>query len=235
MALFPPSLWLRVIASCMASSVPIICHTTISLLPVLAVVPRGPKITGIPTCFQLFILSEFMPWRGIAGSWGASILFFNEPTYSSPYWMYLCTSQTAVQGGSLSPHPLQHVLFKMFWEAILICVRTHLTGLLICLFLIICDAEHLFMCQLHSVGLPQRNIHFNLWPIISWVVCIFDTELQELFICLGAVFLVGMCNGLYFSYPDPFPCLLFMDFIAMQMLWRLIHSGFWFVVYFSLF
>ena len=93
----------------------------------------------------------------------------------------------------------------------------HLTGL-VCLFLIICDAEHLFTSQLQSVGLPQRNIHFNLWPIISWIVCIFDTEWQELFICLGAVFLVVMCSGLYFSYPDSFPCLLFKDFIALQML-----------------
>ena len=79
------------------------------------------------------------------------------------------------------------------------------------------------------------NIHFNLWPIISWVVCIFDTELQELFICFGAAFLVGMSNGLYFSYPDRFPCLLFMDFIAMQILWRLVRSSFWFVIYFSWF
>ena len=69
-------------------------------LLVLAVVPRGPEITGIPTSFHLFILSEFMAWRGIAGSRRASILFFNEPTYYSPYWMYLCTLQTAVQGGS---------------------------------------------------------------------------------------------------------------------------------------
>ena len=76
---------------------------------VLAVVPSGPEITGIPISFQFFILSEFMAWHGIAGSWGTSILFFNEPTYYSPYWMYLCTLQTAVQGG----FPCLHILSSM--------------------------------------------------------------------------------------------------------------------------
>lgn len=59
----------------------------------------------------------------------------------------------------------------------------------------------IFSCAyLLSVGFPQRNIHFGLWPIFffSLFVCIFDTELHELFVCFGDEFLVGLFLCKYF-------------------------------------
>ena len=57
----------------------------------------------------------------------------------------------------------------------------------------------IFSCAyLLSLDFPQKNIHFNIWPIsvffffffLSWFVYIFDIELHELFARFGDELLV---------------------------------------------
>ena len=82
-----------------------------------------------------------------------------------------------------------------------------LTGLLICFSLVTSDAECLFMCL--SAGIPQRNVHFDLWHILFFLV--FNVFL--ILSCMSCLYVFKM-NSLWVSsfadissYSDGCPCL----------------------------
>ena len=94
--------------------------------------------------------SGYMPRRGIAGSSGSTMSNFLRNCQTD--FQSGCTSlQSHQQWRSvpLSPHPRQHLLSPEFLIlAILTGVRWNLRVVLICISLMIKDAEHFFRCFL---------------------------------------------------------------------------------------
>uniref|UniRef100_A0A8D0Z4F7 Uncharacterized protein n=1 Tax=Sus scrofa TaxID=9823 RepID=A0A8D0Z4F7_PIG len=114
---------------------------------------------GVHLSFSRRVLSGYMPRSGIAGSYGSSIYSFLRYLHTVLYSG--CTSLH-------SPHPLQPLLFvDLFMTSILTGVRWYLMVVLICISIIIRDAEHVLIGHLY-IFLREMSIQV-LCPFFNWV------------------------------------------------------------------
>ena len=114
---------------------------------------------------EVELLGHMVVW--FLSFWGISILFsiVAAPIYSLTNSVQVFSFLHYLKNICFSC-PIQYLLFLVFLKiTILIGVKWHLTGVLICISLIISDIEHLFMCLWTSVYLLWKKVYSNPLPI----------------------------------------------------------------------